>query len=112
MKDLVPPGTTPEASVIAAQSAANMSRPPYVTEALLSLTAVQRGFVRDGCLHGDVTMTTVRALRRKGLFYLKITSPNGKAGFMELTPLGETVRSILLARNASITDASPTPGMT
>lgn len=61
-----------------------------------TLTPVQRTFVKDACLHGDVYMTTVRALKRKGLFHLVISSPNGQCGFMRLTPFGEAVRSALL----------------
>jgi hypothetical protein len=75
-------------------------QPAYVKEALRSLTPMQRKYVLDGSLHGDATITTYRALKRKGLFYLKITSPNGQCGHAELTPLGETVREILKARAA------------
>lgn len=72
--------------------------PLYVQEALRGLTRAQRTYVKDGCIHGDCTMTTIRALQRKALFYLKITSPNGRCGFMALTPLGETVQRILKER--------------
>ncbi len=72
--------------------------PPYVTEAMRGLTPKQRQFVIDGTIHGDFTMTTVRALRSRALFYLHIDSPNGRCGTMRLTPLGETVRGILKAR--------------
>ena len=57
-----------------------------------SLTKVQQKFVKAGCIHGDFTMVTVRALKAKGLFHLVIDSPNGQCGFMKLTPLGESVR--------------------
>lgn len=60
-----------------------------------SLTPLQRKLVADGCIHGDFTMATVRALKRKGLFSLVITSPNGQCGHMELTPLGQQVRAVL-----------------
>ena len=71
---------------------------PYVAEALAGLTRAQKRYVIDGCVHGDCTMQTIRALQRKALFYLKITSPNGRAGHLVLTPLGERVREILKAR--------------
>lgn len=70
--------------------------PERVKDAKRGLTRVQRRFVRDGSIHGDCTMTTVRALKRKGLFSLVISSPNGQCGFMELTPLGQAVRATLL----------------
>lgn len=41
-------------------------------------------------------MTTVRALRRKGLFDLVIDSPDGQCGFMQLTPLGQQTRAALI----------------
>lgn len=59
------------------------------------LTPLQRKLVTDGCIHGDFTMATVRALKRKGLFSLVITSPNGQCGHMELTPLGRETRAAL-----------------
>lgn len=74
--------------------------PFYVAEALQSLTRAQKQYVMDGCIHGDVTMATVRALRNKALFYLHPTSPNGRCGDMRLTPLGVTVRGILRQRAA------------
>lgn len=61
------------------------------------LTQAQRMYVQDGCIHGDRTMQTVRALKLKGLFELVISSPNGQCGFMELTPLGKAVQSALVA---------------
>lgn len=64
-------------------------------EALRSLTKVQRMYVKDGCIHGDCSMRTARLLMGKGMFHLVISSPNGKAGFLHLTPLGERVRSLL-----------------
>lgn len=70
-------------------------QPHYVKTAMRGLTPVQKRMVKDGCIHGDVTMTTVRALQGRGLFYLKITSPNGRCGHMELTPLGVTVQALL-----------------
>lgn len=62
-----------------------------------SLTRAQRMYVRDGSIHGDCTMATVRALRSKGLFELVIDSPNGRCGFMRLTSLGGAVRDSALA---------------
>ena len=72
--------------------------PEYVKEALRGLTRTQRKYVIDGCIHGDVQGGTIHELKRKALFYLHIDSPNGRVGVMELTPLGETVRAILLER--------------
>ena len=69
--------------------------PDYVQEALKSLTPARRKYVLAGCIHGDPHITTIRELQRKALFYLHPTSPNGRAGEMRLTPLGETVRGIL-----------------
>jgi hypothetical protein len=94
-----PSGAPKSAATEAAPSAA--ARPAYVTEALRGLTRTQKKFVLAGCLHGDFTMATVRALRSKALFYLHIDSPNGRCGFMKLTPLGETVREILKAEGRS-----------
>lgn len=71
--------------------------PDYVKTAMRGLTPKQKQFVMDGSIHGDCTMATVRALRGRALFYLKITSPNGRCGHMELTPLGVTVQGILRA---------------
>jgi hypothetical protein len=75
--------------------------PKYVKDALRGLTAVQRQFVIDGCIHGDVTITTVRALQDRALFYLHPDSPNGRCGSLRLTPLGLTVQSILKDRVAA-----------
>jgi len=65
-----------------------------------SLTKAQRLLVTDGCVHGDFSMHTVRALKRKGLFHLVIDSPNGQCGFMRLTDLGVAVQAILRAKGA------------
>lgn len=78
-----------------------VAQPAYVRAAMRGLTPVQRKFVLAGCFHGDFTMTTVRALKSRGLFYHKITSPNGQCGPMVLTPLGETVKAILGERAAA-----------
>ena len=59
------------------------------------LTPAQRRHIENGCISGDFAMATVNVLARKGLFYLRIDSPNGKCGFMELTPLGLEVRALL-----------------
>lgn len=59
------------------------------------LTKLQRQLVIDGCIHGDFSMRTVRALKDKGLFHLVIESPNGQCGFMRLTSAGEALRSSL-----------------
>lgn len=78
-----------------------MSRPPqYVRDAMRGLTPKQKQLVVDGCVHGDITMATIRGLRRRALFHLKITSPNGRCGHMELTPLGVTVQQRLKASAA------------
>lgn len=60
-----------------------------------SLTKVQQGIVRNGGFSGDFTMATVRALKRKDLFYHALTSPNGRCGPMVLTGLGERVQAHL-----------------
>lgn len=74
--------------------------PAYVADALKGLTRAQKRFVLAGCIHGDFQMQTVRELKRKALFYLHPTSPNGRYGEMRLTPLGETVRTTLQQREA------------
>jgi uncharacterized protein YjhX (UPF0386 family) len=84
--------------------------PPALVAAVLhrlSRSPLQRQLVRDGCIHGDFTMATVRALKRKGLFHLVISSPNGQCGFMELTPLGEAVRAELRAREGERSATEP-----
>ena len=63
-----------------------------ITNAVRALTKVQRQFVKDRCIHGDFTMTTVRALIRKRLFHVVPTSPNGQYGTARLTPFGKAVR--------------------
>lgn len=77
-------------------SFASPTRPLYVVEAMRGLTPTQKKYVMDGSIHGDCTVKTIRALQDKALFFLMIDSPNGRCGFMKLTPLGETVRRILL----------------
>lgn len=82
-------------------------------EALRGLTKVQRMYVKDGSAHGDIAMRTVAALLRKGLFYIKIDSPNGLYGSARLTPLGEAVQAALPASAGSpwlrgLHDAPPT----
>ena len=64
-----------------------------------SLTKVQRRYVADGCIHGDCSMQTTRALMQKGLFHLVIDSPNGQWGFLRLTDLGVAVQAILKANH-------------
>lgn len=65
-----------------------------------ALSPVQAEIVRRGCFSGDFTMATVNALKRKGLFELVISSPNGRCGFMELTDLGKQVRQHLTTPDA------------
>jgi uncharacterized protein YjhX (UPF0386 family) len=67
----------------------------------MKLTKVQAQYVKAGCIHGDCTMQTVRALVRKGLFALEISSPNGRAGFMRLTETGRAVQSALTTKEQS-----------
>jgi len=62
------------------------------------LTSKQRQFVKDGCIHGDFTMRTVKALIHKGLFHIVPCSPDGRHGFAKLTPLGESVRATIIAK--------------
>lgn len=56
------------------------------------LTDIQREAVRRGGI-GDESMATVNALKRKGLMHLRIDSPNGRWGFMELTPLALALKA-------------------
>ena len=70
----------------------------HVRSALRGLTRRERQFVTDGCIHGDFQMRTVQSLKRKGMFYLHIDSPNGRCGLMKLTPLGENVRALIKAQ--------------
>ena len=72
----------------------------HVIAALRGLTRAERQYVSDGCIHGDTRPATIRSLQHKGMFYLKITSPNGQCGFMELTPLGVNVRAEIKRRAA------------
>lgn len=74
-----------------------MTQNQSAREAMKTLTRAQRMYVRDGSIHGDCTMRTVRGLQAKGMFYLKISSPNGQCGFMELTDLGREVQTSLIA---------------
>ena len=75
--------------------------PQYVRDALSGLTPAQKRVIIAGGFSGDFTMATVRALKRKAIFFHKIDSPNGRCGPMVLTPLGETVREILKLRALS-----------
>ena len=59
------------------------------------LSDAQSRIVRSGSFSGDFSMATVRALKRKGLFYHHITSPNGQCGPMRLTALGRNVQALL-----------------
>jgi hypothetical protein len=63
-----------------------------------ALTPAQRDAIMRGSI-GDHSMATVRALIRKGLMYLRISSPNGKAGFVENTELGNALRQHLRQAN-------------
>lgn len=65
------------------------------------LSEAQRYRVKRGCISGDFTMATVRALTRKEFFSFVANSPNGLCGFMEPTPLGLAVRAHLLSGEAS-----------
>ena len=58
------------------------------------LSPAQRNAVRRGGID-DESMATVNALMRKGLMYLRIDSPDGRCGFMELTTLGQSVAAYL-----------------
>lgn len=76
-----------------------------VRAAIRGLTKVQRRFVKDGCIHGDFTMATVRALLGKGLFHVVPRSPNGRWGPALLTPLGEAARAAI--QNPQPSEAAP-----
>lgn len=71
-----------------------------ITSLIEKLSPAQRYHVERGCISGDFTMNTVNALKRKGLFHLVISSPNGQCGFMEPTDLGKRVRAQMLADRA------------
>ena len=66
-----------------------------VRKQLRGLTKAQRPLIINGCVSGDFSMQTVRALIGKGLMYLRIDSPNGRAGFVELTALGKEVQAAI-----------------
>ena len=72
-----------------------------------ALSPIQAEIVRRGCFSGDFTMATVNALKRKGLFELVISSPNGQCGFMELTDIGKQVRQHISTPDALKGDAKP-----
>ena len=67
---------------------------PQIAEIARSLSPAQRRAIRRGGI-GDETMATVNALMRRGLMYLRIDSPDGRCGFMELTDLGQSVAAYL-----------------
>lgn len=73
----------------------------HVRAALSGLTRGERKHVAAGYV-GDCTAATLRNLRNKAMFYLKIDSPNGRCGLMVLTPLGVNVRALLNERAAII----------
>lgn len=77
--------------------------PEVVKAAVRGLTRAERRFVERGCIHGDFRMSTVSNLQGKGIFYLKIESPNGRAGFMRLTPLGLAAQALIKDRSAALT---------
>lgn len=60
-----------------------------------TLSPSQRYHVERGSISGDFSMATVNALHRKGLFELRVDSPNGQWGFMEPTPLCREVQAVL-----------------
>lgn len=65
---------------------------PDLDKLARGLTDAQREAIRRGGI-GDETMATVNALKRKGLMHLRIDSPDGRWGFMELTPLGQRLKA-------------------
>jgi len=69
----------------------------HVIAALRGLTRAERRHVEAGYV-GDVRPATLRSLCNKAMFFLHIDSPNGRCGFMKLTPLGESVRETLRLR--------------
>jgi hypothetical protein len=77
-----------------------------VVEALRGLTRAERRHVEAGYV-GDCQPATVRSLQHKAMFFLHIDSPNGRCGFMKLTPLGESVRATIAARQASRQASNP-----
>lgn len=96
-----------EPSTVLSDRAARFSQPTgweaggeHVKAAVRGLTKVERQYVRDGSCHGDIRMQTIRSLQHKGMFYLKITSPNGRCGHMALTPLGLNAQALLKKRTS------------
>lgn len=68
-----------------------------VKAAVRGLTRTERRIVGEGYIR-DARMDTVRNLKRKGMFYHHIDSPNGHCGPMLLTPLGQNARAHILAK--------------
>lgn len=80
-----------------------------ISNAARNLTRAERKFVERGCIFGDFSMQTISNLQGKGLMYLHIDSPNGRAGFMRLTPLGESVQALIKSRKRRpLSSAEPT----
>ncbi|QTC88066.1 hypothetical protein [Brevundimonas pondensis] len=71
-----------------------------VMAAARELTKAERRHVIAGYI-GGCSAPVLRSLRNKAMFYLKITSPNGRCGHMVLTPLGVNVQALLKSRQAS-----------
>lgn len=69
----------------------------HVKAAVRRLTRAERRAVAAGYI-GSERMDTVRNLKRKGMFYHHITSPNGRCGPMKLTVLGMNARQLINAR--------------
>lgn len=76
-----------------------------VIAALRNLTPAQRRHVEAGYI-GDASMAMVRTLQRKAMFYHHITSPNGRCGPMELTPLGKSVQATIKSQAADKAQAT------
>ena len=72
----------------------------HVLAALRGLTRAERRHVEAGYV-GEATSATIRSLQCKAMFFLFIDSPNGRCGFLKLTPLGENVRKTIKARTAN-----------
>ena len=68
---------------------------PSVEQIAKELSKAQRYWVCEGSAHGDCSMRIVRALIGKGLWHIKIDSPDGRHGAVVNTTLGDADRTLL-----------------
>lgn len=67
-----------------------------VDDIVRGLTKAQRAVLMRN-LHGNYTIATLEALKRKGLMRVKCADPNPETGGWRHTPLGLEVRARLLS---------------